>query len=226
MNWFLPIDLYCERTNVAFWAEPFNAISNIAFLLAALWAAIELRKRRTYDPLATLLMVLAAAVSAGSFLFHTFANRWAELADIIPIWTFVTVYVVACILRLRRTQASPTRVAGLVLLAAIAPALWIVSSQTTPAPAGLRDPFNGSLQYAPALVALAGFAIMLARRRHALTPWIGAAAVTFAVALVFRTVDLAICPALPTGTHFVWHLLMGSMVGLLLQAVLRFDARG
>ncbi|MFT2588559.1 hypothetical protein ACMWPQ_29155, partial [Escherichia coli] len=34
-----PVDLYCERLSTAFWAEPVNALSNLAFLLAAyfLW---------------------------------------------------------------------------------------------------------------------------------------------------------------------------------------------
>ena len=34
MDWSQPIDLYCERTDAAFWSEPANAISNAAFLIA------------------------------------------------------------------------------------------------------------------------------------------------------------------------------------------------
>ena len=30
------VDIYCERTTDALWAEPLNAISNVAFLIAAL----------------------------------------------------------------------------------------------------------------------------------------------------------------------------------------------
>ena len=30
-----PIDAYCERTSAAYWAEPVNAVTNLAFLLAA-----------------------------------------------------------------------------------------------------------------------------------------------------------------------------------------------
>jgi hypothetical protein len=28
----------------------------------------------------------------------------------------------------------------------------------------------------------------------------------YALAIVFRTVDLAVCPMLPIGTHFLWHI--------------------
>jgi hypothetical protein len=36
--WSTPVDLYCERTDPSFWAEPINALSNLSFLLAA-WLA-------------------------------------------------------------------------------------------------------------------------------------------------------------------------------------------
>ncbi|MHA1489208.1 MAG: hypothetical protein ACTSRI_06100 [Promethearchaeota archaeon] len=32
------IDIYCERIGIEFWAEPLNAISNIAFIFAAIFA--------------------------------------------------------------------------------------------------------------------------------------------------------------------------------------------
>ena len=83
----------------------------------------------------------------------------------------------------------------------------------------------GSLQYAPAVIALAGFAVMLTRLRHLAGRWIWAATVAFAVALVFRTMDLRVCPDFPAGTHFIWHLLDGLTVGLLLQALLRLQPR-
>ena len=35
MDWFAPIDIYCERTAPGFWDEPFNALTNAAFLIAA-----------------------------------------------------------------------------------------------------------------------------------------------------------------------------------------------
>ena len=42
-SWFgdlsRPVNIYCERTSAAWTAEPLNAISNIAFFIAA-WAAL------------------------------------------------------------------------------------------------------------------------------------------------------------------------------------------
>ena len=69
------IDLYCERTDASFWSEPLNALTNLAFLVAAIliarWARRE-RGRLSWD--AAVLAALAALVGVGSFLFHTFAT--------------------------------------------------------------------------------------------------------------------------------------------------------
>jgi hypothetical protein len=43
--WSTPLDLYCERTDLSFWAEPVNALSNAAFLIAAAFAYRDWRTR-------------------------------------------------------------------------------------------------------------------------------------------------------------------------------------
>lgn len=35
MDLTIPIDAYCERIGTGFWAEPLNALSNVAFFAAA-----------------------------------------------------------------------------------------------------------------------------------------------------------------------------------------------
>ena len=86
---------YCERGHsTLFWAEPLNAISNVAFLIAGGMGFAFLRARpepaRAVGALALTALLLAIAV--GSFLFHTLATRLAELADQLPILAFVLVY--------------------------------------------------------------------------------------------------------------------------------------
>ncbi len=36
MDWFEQIDGYCERTDFTYWSEPLNAVTNVAFIIAAL----------------------------------------------------------------------------------------------------------------------------------------------------------------------------------------------
>ena len=40
-------------------------------------------------------------------------------------------------------------------------------------------------------------------------------AALFALSLTFRTLDRPLCDAFPLGTHFVWHLLNGLLLGWL-----------
>jgi hypothetical protein len=76
---------YCERgLDPAFWAEPLNALSNAAFLIAAWWAWRTWRQSLQAGQAELGLVALLAVIGAGSFLFHTFATRWAALADVIP----------------------------------------------------------------------------------------------------------------------------------------------
>ena len=100
--WSTPIDLYCERLDPSFWAEPVNAITNAAFFVAA-WAAFRLWRRKGCGDLAILALILVAvAVGLGSFAFHTLATRGAMLLDVVPIGIFMYGYV---LLALRRYLA-------------------------------------------------------------------------------------------------------------------------
>ena len=82
------IDLYCERTGPGLWAEPVNALTNLAYVAAAwaLWHSA--RSSRTVGPGARLLIGLLVAIGTGSMLFHTFATSWARILDEVPILLF------------------------------------------------------------------------------------------------------------------------------------------
>ena len=82
--------------NPDYWAEPLNAMSNLAFLLAAAFAYTDLRMRGTERGAGSIIVLigLLIAVGAGSFVFHTYATVWARLADVAPIALFVALYLV------------------------------------------------------------------------------------------------------------------------------------
>lgn len=214
------IDLYCERTAPGFWDEPVNAVSNAAFLLAAAYALPVALGRERRDPLELLIIAIGGSIGIGSFLFHTLASPAAELADVIPIWSFVALYVLAVIWR--TTGQDVIRTARIAAIAAVTAciAIWIggqdVTTSADPAPMRL----NGSLQYLPALIALTVFAGIALARRHPARWLVTGASLVFCLSLAFRTVDLQVCAATGgLGTHFLWHLFNGLMVGLLLQAL-------
>lgn len=220
MDWFAAVDIYCERLEPAFWAEPINALSNLSFIAAALWAALEAH-RRSADRVVWGLIAMAALIGVGSFLFHTFATVWSEYADTIPIWTFVAAFVFVSMHRIGGVKAGRLGAIALGVAAVVIIVLLASGEGETTAPGVL----NGSEQYAPALIALLVFSLLSWRRRHQMWPWIWSATGVFCVSLIFRTIDPAVCPSFPIGTHFLWHVLNGLMVGLLLQLLLRAPVR-
>ena len=88
---FDPIDAYCERTSAAYWAEPVNAVTNLAFLLAA-WV---MWRRTAGLPLGRALSAVLAVIGVGSWLFHTHANGLTALLDVTPILGFILIYIFA-----------------------------------------------------------------------------------------------------------------------------------
>ena len=215
-----PVDIYCERTSPAFWAEPVNALTNASFLVAAWWGARTARDRGEASRAVWVLIALAAAIGVGSFLFHTVAQVWSGFADTIPIWVFVAL---ACgIAAVRLGGVRPGRVVmGALALAAVAAALIATGDGSSGETRTEPDPFNGSLQYAPAVVALAVFAAIAFWRGHPLRWWVMAALGTFIVSLTARTFDMAACAHFPLGLHWIWHLMNGLLIGIVLQIVIR-----
>lgn len=235
MRWSENVFNYCERgLDPAFWAEPFNAASNGAFLLAAIIAGLRLAalptgtsngESRTERMALWMLTALVAAIGVGSFLFHTFATRWALVADVGPITVFMVAYLAFA---LRVFLGAGWLAIGLILPAFLMAGSFSASLTCAPrhlvgiAQAALEPCFNGSLGYAPALVALIVTGLMAMRRQATRTLLLGAAAV-FLVSIVLRTLDRDACAATELlgrvrGTHALWHILNATTLYLLLSA--------
>lgn len=212
-----PVDIYCERLDASFWSEPLNALSNAAFPLVALLIWRVMRARGPISGMNTVLTGLCALIGLGSFLFHTFANRWSEWADTVPIWSFVGLYVYAALTTERGTSRRYKVIAAILISSVTLTVLFLMATGET-TDANAADPLNGTGQYAPALIALLIFAAASWRLRLPQAPWVLAAAVTFLASMAFRTFDMALCTSWPTGTHFMWHILNAAMIGFLLMA--------
>lgn len=190
------IDIYCERVGPGLWAEPLNAVTNLAFILAGILLVAALRRDAAAprDPAVLALVVLVFLVGIGSGLFHTFAVAWAALSDVVPVALFILLYMY---LALSRLVALPLW--GALLGVAVVLGLVVVMP--------LVFGFSVST-YGVALVAMLGVGGFLHfGRRHPAGRVILGAAGIFTLSLAFRTADLPLCAALPIGTHFLWHIL-------------------
>jgi hypothetical protein len=213
-GWSQQIDIYCERMGPEFWAEPVNAVTNAAFLIAAAWVLLVLRREGRLEAGTGLLIGLLTAIGIGSFLFHTVATRWAALADVLPIMLFILAYLA---LTMRRGFRLNWWWAGGITLAFL-PASFAVSSAVGELAGGA---LGGSSGYVPALLALVVAGGWLQVRGVREGQWLLAAAAVFVASITLRTLDQPLCQATPFGTHFMWHVLNAVVLGLLIWAMAR-----
>jgi len=202
---------YCERTDASFWSEPINALSNIAFLIAAYLAYTAYQRAAVKNRPIMILIIMTGIVGIGSFIFHTFATKLAMLFDVIPIVAFVAYYIYVSFTRLLQWK---TLHAILLVVAFV-----VIGSQMD----GMAPPYNlnGSAAYLPCLAILVYIGWKLCARSHPAQSIFRLAALCFAISLTFRTIDMQICHTLHTGTHFLWHCCNGLVLYLLIKALIQ-----
>lgn len=218
MDWTRQINAYCERLGPDFWAEPMNAATNAAFFIAALVGLVSAIRARRLDGPVAWLVALAFAVGIGSFLFHTYATAWAAMADTTPILLFILSYFAIAMNRFAGFGWGRSLLLMLAFLAAMLALSAVLRATLAPV-------VGGSTSYAPALLAMLGVGLWLAMRGHPAGRWLVAAAGIFAVSLTFRALDRPLCDDWPLGTHFLWHVLNGAVLGTLIVALVRHGAR-
>ncbi|SEO53840.1 Ceramidase [Salinihabitans flavidus] len=208
MDWMQAVDSYCERGGPAFWAEPVNALTNIAFLIAA--AVMWPRVRQV--PLGPALAVVLALIGVGSFLFHSVAQVWAGLADVVPIVVFILIYLWAVH---RHVWNWPVRGA------------WAAVALFFPY-AALMVPVFGAIPgmqtaagYAPVPLLIVVEAWLLRQRAPGLARGMAVGAGLLSLSLLFRSLDTPLCGIWPVGTHFLWHCLNAVMLGWMIEVYRR-----
>jgi hypothetical protein len=189
------LDLYCERLDPSLFAEPINVISNFGYFVAAMMLWQGTRHRNNLPPGNLLLMCLVLLIGVGSVLFHVFATSLTRLMDVIPILSFMAVYVW---LYSRRIINIPVALSGTLTIGFLISAIY--SRQ-------FSHIWNGLLIYLPALLVIMVFGTyhrLSGRRNRYDLIW---ASVGLLAALTLRSLDIALCKIFTTGTHFLWHVL-------------------
>lgn len=211
-----PIDIYCERTDPSFWAEPLNAVSNLAFILAALWAWHLAKKHNTLSLSNLILIALIGLIGTGSFLFHTFATRWAMLADVIPIGIFVFFYSYLAFKSFLNLSSVQSVILIFAYYGLTIGLLAFIKQSFSPNQVLL----NGSLQYLPTLLGVLLIGYIAALKKQSDCRLMLLAGFLFFISLIFRTLDMTLCNQLVIGIHYLWHGLNGLVLALLFKVIM------
>lgn len=213
LDWTRAIDAYCERTDAGYWSEPVNALTNAAFLIAAI-----LMWRRTPGlPLARALAAVLFVIGIGSWLFHTHATAWAATADVIPILGYILLYIYIA----NRAYLGWRPWVAALGAAGFIPWTLAVSPVFAALPFFEISSFYWSV---PLLIAL--YAVALRRRLARVARGLGIGAAILCASLTFRSLDAASCAWVPFGTHFLWHILNATMLAWMIEVYRRHALAG
>lgn len=204
------LDIYCERLGPGYWAEPVNAVSNAAFVIAAVWMWRRVRGRDL--PLAEALCAVLALIGIGSYLWHTHAQVWAVMIDSGAIAVFATLFVYAA----NRHFLDLPLWRGLAATALFFPYVALT------VPLFDRLPFfEISSGYWPLPLLMLIYGLALRRRAPETGRGLFIAAGLVSLSLTLRSLDEPLCTALPLGTHFLWHVINAVLLGWMIEVYRR-----
>ena len=201
-------DEYCERVGFSLLAEPINALSNLAFIVAA-WAAWRLAKRTDTLPTGVrVLIALAGSTAIGSMLWHTFANTLSLYLDVIPIALFMVVFLW---LYVRNVMGKSVAFAALSIGAFFVSAVLVQP---------IGDAIHGAPSYLPGLLVVLVLGLYHAIQNKPERFTLLAGAGTYFTALFFRTIDNELCHYMTIGTHWIWHMLIALVTYLAMRSLI------
>ena len=208
-----PIDIYCERLDIGIWAEPINAITNFAFILAAIF--MWLRCKNLVE--GRILSFLLCSIGCGSFLFHTFAQTWAAILDVTAILIFILTYIFVANLRFL-AYSKMVSLIGVILFFPYQLLLTSILSNI--------QFFGLSVQYIPVAILIFIYSGLLRKSEPNLSCGLFIGASILCLSIIFRTIDEPFCSTLSVGTHFVWHILNAIMLSWMIEILRRHMLAG
>ena len=208
-----PIDIYCERLDIGIWAEPINAVTNVAFILAAI--IMWLRCKNLVE--GKILSFLLFSIGCGSFLFHTYAQTWAALLDVTAILIFILTYIFVANRRFL-IWSKMVSLIGVILFFPYQLLLVSILSNI--------QFFGSSVQYIPVAILIFIYSGLLRKSEPNLSRGLFIGAAILCLSIISRTVDEPLCSILSVGTHFVWHILNAIMLSWMIEILRRHMLAG
>ena len=213
MNLSKPIDIYCERLDIGIWAEPINAVTNVAFILASIF--MWLRCKNLVE--GRILSFLLFSIGCGSFLFHTFAQTWAAILDVAAILIFILTYIFIA----NRSFLAWSKMVSLIGVILFFPYQLLLANILS----NIQF-FGSSVQYIPVAILIFIYSGLLRKTEPNLSRGLLIGATILCLSIVFRIIDEPLCSILSVGTHFVWHILNAIMLSWMIEILRRHMLAG
>jgi hypothetical protein len=189
---------FCELVRAEGIAQPANAWSSLAFVVAGVAALVLLRPTtRPERVLLPLLAVALAAVGVGSFAFHATLTLWGQFVDVLPMYAVGCVLLAGALVRLGWVAPRRAAVGGVALLVALGVLLWLW-------------PESRRVLFAAVLLPGIVLELVLARRGTAAARWLRLGLGLLVTAYLLWVLDqtgLLCDPSSRLQGHAAWHVL-------------------
>ena len=189
---------YCERNSIETFAEPINAISNVAFVLCGI--IFFLRKGMIKNPLPYSVIFIGLS----SFLFHYIPIRFFSTLDVFSILVFVVLYNTLLTKKILNYTYFKSALSSFILIL-LSFLLGILLSKTIISTSSF---YLGLLSY---MIYIAFLLKKVSNIKYFLI-----AIILFSISLIFRSVDIYLCDFISFGTQFVGHILKSLVIYFLI----------
>lgn len=198
--------------------EPWNTWSNIVFLAVVLhWARLVYPHAKRHGFLSGALPVLFMGFVGGTVFHGTRSHEAWLLMDWVPI----VVLCMACVVLFARRAGLSWWWLGPLLAMPFAWRLLMFRVWQVPAAIGMNAGYA-----VLGLVVLLPILLHLHRNNWRSAGWMVASALSFGVAIIFRSLDhSALVRWMPMGTHWLWHVFGGLAVHFLIGYIRLDDQR-
>lgn len=191
----LPQPRYCERISNYIFAEPVNLITNLAFIISAFFVYKMLKAKNVKNSIYNFFPWIIFLISLGSSLWHLYGSPITLPFDAVPVYIFLGLSLFLLLENLSKSAKLKFGIIGIFILFQIFLTI------------NFPHLFNGSIHHIASVALLSALIIWIYRK-------IGKTAalqlfyifLIYAVAIIFRTIDIQICPIFAVGTHFLWHI--------------------
>lgn len=192
----LPQPTYCEKVANSIFIEPVNALTNLAFLISTILTYKMLKAKNIKNSIYYFFPWIIFLIGFGSTSWHLYRSPVTLLFDAIPIYIFLGLSFFLLLRKLVKNTNLTFGAIGLFIL------LQIFLTINFP------YIFNGSIRHIINAIILLALVFWTYKKVGKVALQLVFVFLIYIVGIIFRTIDLQICPIFNVGTHFLWHLLV------------------
>ena len=184
------VSYYCERISGDFFGEPYNAITNIFFIVSAI---LIFKLYRDY-----ISSFSISFIGLSSFAFHTYPNSITGLLDVIAIVVFMLIFIIKIYKQLLEFKFLYSMfIAILFVLVCFFSGLILQNTI-----------LGTSSFYFPIILHLLFLINYFNKKKLAFNKlkYLYFSTILFSSSITLRIIDKKICSIFPIGTHFLWHI--------------------